>query len=118
MHAKTVITDFTGLSRDALHLVTGFGLHVALAILLRSWVGAVVPLAIVFAIAGANEWFDLMSDVWTGDARNRQWYESGKDMVLTLMAPLTLFLLGRSLPRVMVRGQAGSGSESERPSDE
>ena len=118
MQVKTVISEFAGLSRDALHLLTGFSLHLILALVLRSWIGAWVPLALVALAAGANEWFDLTSEIWSGGERGRQWYESGKDMALTLIFPLALVLMSRLLPRLMVQRAKAGAAGSERPSGE
>ena len=94
MDFKTLLTDATGLSRDALHIFTGLGLHLVLVLAFRSWFGALWPVGIVLLFAVGNEWVDLTTEVWTGELA-RQYAESAKDLATTLSAPLTLLLLSR-----------------------
>lgn len=91
---KTGLTDATGLSRDALHIFAGLGVHLFLVLAFRSWFGALWPVGIVLLLALGNEWIDLTTEVWTGELA-RQYAESGKDLATTLSAPLTLLLLSR-----------------------
>ena len=85
---KTELTDALAISRDALHLLAGIGLQATLVLLFRSWFGAMWPIGIVALVGAGNEWLDLTSDVWTDEARQLQYWESGKDMVLTVAIPL------------------------------
>ncbi len=94
MDIKTALTDASGLSRDALHIFTGLGLHLFLVLAFRSWFGALWPLGIVLLVALGNEWMDLSSEVWVGELA-RQYAESAKDLATTLSIPLTLLLLSR-----------------------
>jgi len=95
---KTAITDDTGLSRDALHVLTGFTAHVLLAALLRRSVASPVPWFLVLLLAGANEWADYLYETWPG-----QWKESLKDVVTTMALPSLLVLLSRFAPSLLVR---------------
>ena len=94
---KTALTDTSGLSRDALHIYAGLGLHAFLVLAFRSWFGAWWPLGIVLLVALGNEWIDLTSEVWTGELA-RQYAESAKDLATTLSGPLLLLLLSRFAP--------------------
>lgn len=94
MDIKTALTDASGLSRDAMHILTGLGVHVFLVLAFRSWFGALWPVGIVLLLALGNEWIDLTTEVWTGELA-RQYAESAKDLATTLAAPVTLLLLSR-----------------------
>ena len=98
MSFKTAVTEATGVSRDALHLLAGCGVHLTLVLLFRSWVGAFWPVGVIALAELANEWLDLTSDTWINGMRGQQWWESGKDVVMTLAIPLALVLLCRVAP--------------------
>ena len=114
---KTVITEDTGLSRDALHLLTGLGLYLLLTAVLprRSW--PILPWFLILVAGLANEWADYLHETWPG-----QWRESLKDMITTLSLPTLLILLGRFAPSLLVgRRQGSSAGESTvvgEPADE
>lgn len=95
---KTVIVEETGLSRDALHLLTGLGAYLILTALLPRRVPPVVPWFLIFAAGLANEWADYLVETWPG-----QWRESLKDMITTLMLPSLLIFLGRFAPDLLLR---------------
>ena len=97
MDFKTLLTDATGLSRDALHIFTGLGVQLVLVLAFRSWFGALWPVGIVLLLALGNEWIDLTTEVWTGELA-RQYAESAKDLATTLSGPLLLLLLSRFAP--------------------
>lgn len=105
---KTIITEGTGLSRDALHLLTGLGLYLLLTALLprRSW--PALPWLLILIAGLANEWADYLHETWPG-----QWRESLKDMITTLALPTLLILLGRFAPSLLVgRRQAASQDDA------
>lgn len=95
---KTVASDTVGLSRDALHLLAGMGAQLFLVLVFRSWFGAIWPVAAVALAALGNEWLDLTSEIWPGEERRQQWWESGKDMVTTVLLPTVLLLVSRFAP--------------------
>lgn len=97
MDFKTALTDTTGLSRDALHIFAGLGIHGLLVLGFRSWFGALWPVGIVLLLAIGNEWMDLTTEVWTGE-RARQYAESAKDLATTMSVPIVLLLLSRFAP--------------------
>ena len=94
---KIALTELTTLDRDALHLLAGAGAHVLLVLLFRSWLGALWPVGVVALVALANEWSDLRAEHWLG-MREQQYWESVKDVALTLAMPLLLVLLCRVVP--------------------
>ena len=112
MAIKTNVTDVVGLSRDALHLVAGFGAQILLVLAFRSTFRAIWPLLVIALATLGNEWLDLTIDVWPVDARNQQWWESGKDFVLTLAIPVALVALTRGVPGRFLPAKAGEGSGS------
>lgn len=95
---KTVITDQTGLSRDALHLLVGLGAYFLLTAMLPRRVSPLVPWLLILVAGLANEWADYLYETWPG-----QWRESLKDMATTLALPTVLLLLGRFAPHLLVR---------------
>lgn len=107
---KTNLTDAIGLSRDALHLLTGVGVQTLLVLVFRSWFGAFWPLVPIALLGLGNEWLDLTEEVWPGDDRALQWWESAKDMVMTLLLPVAIVMLARMAPERFNRP-----APSERP---
>lgn len=107
---KTGFSDAIGLSRDVLHVLTGLGVQALLVLAFRSWFGARWPLGVVALLVIGNEWLDLTQEVWPGDDRIVQWWESAKDLVTTLTTPVALALLCRWAPERFRRS-----SPSERP---
>ena len=95
---KTLITDETGLSRDALHLIAGLGAYLILTALLPRRVSPAIPWFVILLAGLANEWADYLYETWPG-----QWRESLKDMVTTLALPSLLILFGRFAPDLLVR---------------
>ena len=98
LELKGTVVDAFGISRDALHLLIGFFLQALLVLIARSWFGAFWPVALVALAALGNEWLDLTNEIWPGELRTLQWWESGKDMVTSLAIPVTLLLLCRLAP--------------------
>ena len=103
---KTLITEETGLSRDALHLVAGLVTYVILTAILPRRVSPAVPWFIILVAGLANEWADYLYETWPG-----QWRESLKDMVTTLALPSLLILVGRLAPHLLVRPSRPDGME-------
>lgn len=95
---KTLITDETGLSRDALHLLAGLGAYLVLTALLPRRVSPFLPWFLILVAGLANEFADYLDETWPG-----QWRESLKDMVTTLALPTLLILLARYAPTMLVR---------------
>lgn len=94
---KTFVAEFTGLERDALHLLTGLGAQLFLVFAFRSWFGAWWPVGLIALAALANEYVDISSEPWIGEEA-RQYWESGKDLVTSLAFPVALLALARLAP--------------------
>ena len=103
---KTLITDETGLSRDALHLIAGLGAYLILTALLPRRVSPFAPWFVILLAGLANEWADYLYETWPG-----QWRESLKDMVTTLALPSLLILLGKFAPDLLVRANPVNAME-------
>lgn|GEM_PF-1698408 len=106
---KASIADVTDLSRDALHLLSGLLGQLALVLIARSWLGALWPWLLILIAAGANEWWDLTSAIWPGEDRARQWYESAKDMVTTMLLPTLMIVVSRYGRAVLLPPPGRSG---------
>ena len=110
---KTNVADAFGLSRDALHILTGVGMQALFVLIFRSWFGALWPLVPIVLLGLCNEWLDLTQEVWPGDDRVLQWWESAKDMVTTLLLPVTIVLLARLAPERFVRPAPSEGPAAD-----
>jgi hypothetical protein len=100
MAIKAAVGDVSGLDRDALHLLSGLGAYLLIVLIFRTWLGAWWPLLLILGAEFANEGFDLTYETWPENERGRQWMESVKDIVTTLLLPMTLLLLSRVAPRL------------------
>jgi hypothetical protein len=96
--AKALITEETGLSRDALHLLAGIGAYLILTAILPRRASPWLPWLLILVAGLANEYADYLYETWPG-----QWRESLKDMATTLGLPTLLILLGRFAPDLLVR---------------
>lgn len=110
---KTAITVDTGLSRDALHILTGAGLYFLIVALLPRRVTPWVAWFVILAAGLANEWADYLYETWPG-----QWKESLKDMITTLALPTLLLLIGRFAPNLLVRRPRSGVRTGEEPAQE
>jgi hypothetical protein len=108
---KTSLTDITSLGRDALHIISGLGIHVLLVFTFRSFFGALVPWTVTLGIALANEWLDLSSEIWVDELRHEQWEDSAKDVVTTMLVPTVLLVLSRFAPAKLRRPPGAMASE-------
>ena len=110
---KTLITEETGLSRDALHLLAGLGAYLLLTALLPRRVSPALPWLLILLAGLANEWADYLYETWPG-----QWIESLKDMATTLALPSLLIPLGRFAPHLLVRPRRPDDMEDVRAGQE
>ena len=106
---KAMVTDALGLSRDSLHLLSGLGMQAMLVLVFRSWFGALWPIGIIALVAVGNEWFDLTYEIWPDADRGRQWMETVKDLITTLLIPMVLMLLSRLAARRFDRPGTSEG---------
>lgn len=108
---KTFVADETGLSRDALHLLTGLGAHLFLVFAFRSWFGALWPVGLIALAALGNEYLDITREPWPG-LEERQYWEAAKDMATSLAFPMALLLLARLAP-----GRLSPPAKADPPSE-
>ena len=97
--AKIVVEHAFGFSHDALHVLVGVGLQLALAWLMRGSVGQVMPWLGVLAMELLNEWSDLSFEIWPN--RPMQWGESAKDVLLTMARPSILLIVSQRWPDLL-----------------
>ena len=96
---KLFLQHASGVSMDALHVIAGTGLLFAAALLLRKSVAQTLPLVIVLLIAVANEASDFRAEIWPHLAM--QAGEAAKDIVLTMIVPVVIFLAARYRPALL-----------------
>ena len=95
---KLLVEHASGVSMDALHVVAGVVIQVAVAALLRSSLGSWRPWLVVLVLELANEAMDLWVERWPHPGM--QIGEGVKDIVLTMALPTLLLLAARPLRRV------------------
>lgn len=91
----------SGFSMDALHVIAGVILQIAVALLLRSSVARPLPLLSVLVLELLNEANDFRVEIWPD--LGMQLGESAKDVVLTMVLPTLLFLVARHRPRLLTQ---------------
>ena len=111
--AKIVVEHTFAFSHDALHVLVGVGLQLALARLMRGSVGQVMPWLGVLAMELLNEWSDLSFEIWPN--RPMQWGESAKDILLTMALPTILLIISRRSPDLLGRPANVEKSPGETP---
>ena len=92
-NAKNSIVDFTGLSKDTLHVYVGLAVFLLAALLFRRRLRSLVPWLAVLLVACAGELLDLQDDLI--HVGHWQWRASLHDIVNTLFWPTLLLLLAR-----------------------
>jgi hypothetical protein len=110
--AKMFIEHASVVSSDALHVLVGALLWVALALLWRKPLSALAPMLVLLVLILFNELVDLWVEQWPDKAM--QYGESAKDIVLTMILPLVLMALSRTRPGLfgapkLRRSRRGSG---------
>ena len=96
----------THLDMDALHVHAGALLQLLAALLLRRSLRSPWPWLVVLVAALGNEAYDLYYETWPDPDRARQWAESAKDIVNTMLIPTLLLILARCAPRLLTGGAA------------
>ena len=91
----------SGISMDALHVIVGVVVQLALALLFKSSVARPMPLLTVLALALVNEANDLRVEIWPDPGM--QYGEGVKDVVVTMLLPLLIFLVARRRPAVLAQ---------------
>jgi hypothetical protein len=96
MDFKEFVEFSTGFSRDSLHVILGVCFQLLVAATLKTSVSRWLPWFVVFTAAAANELHDLVFEYWDWPAR--QFGESVKDIVLTMILPTLILLLAKYMP--------------------
>ena len=96
---KLFLEHSAGFSMDALHVIAGVLIQLAVAALFRATVARPLPLIVVFLLELLNEWNDLRVEQWP-DA-GMQYGEGAKDLLLTMLLPVLLFLVARNRPKLI-----------------
>jgi hypothetical protein len=91
----------TGFSMDGLHVIAGVALLLLLAALFRSSVDRPLPLLCVLGLALLNEANDFRVEIWPDPGM--QFGESAKDLALTMVLPLLIFLVARYRPTLLAQ---------------
>jgi diacylglycerol kinase len=98
---KLFVQHASGFSMDALHVVAGVVLQLVIAFVCRTSVARPLPLLAVLGLELVNEASDFRVERWPDSAM--QFGESAKDIVLTLLVPVLLFLIARRHPRLLTQ---------------
>jgi hypothetical protein len=97
---KLALTEATGISQDALHILAGIGIQLVVAKVTGRSVARPLPWLIVLALTLINEWSDLGLETWPD--RDRQWLESVKDLIVTMALPTLLLVTARWSPAILI----------------
>jgi hypothetical protein len=98
---KDFLSDWTGLSEDALHIYAAVLVQLAAAAALRSSLARALPWLCVLAVLVGNEALDLYLP---GQPIERWQIDGGiRDLWNTLLMPTILLLTARFFPRLMIR---------------
>lgn len=84
---------------DALHVIAGVAIQLLAALVLRRGISRPGPWLVVAILTLLNEWSDLRAEHWPD--LSDQWFESGKDVALTLVLPTLLLLVARLRPKLL-----------------
>ena len=96
---KLFLERASGFSMDALHVIVGVLLQLAIAALFRTSVARLLPLLAVLALELVNEASDFRVEIWPQPGM--QFGESAKDIILTMALPTLLFLVARFRPKLL-----------------
>lgn len=102
---KAGLEPSLNISNDALHVVLGVLVQVAVAWATRSSLGRFMPWLVVLGLTLINEYNDLSTERWPNFAT--QLGEGTKDIILTMLLPTVLQVLVRKRPRLF-RAKPGS----------
>lgn len=105
---KLFIEHAVGISMDALHVLVGFLVYIAAALLLRRGLASGVAWLMLLALALVNESYDLHVEVWPDLAS--QLGEGAKDILLTMALPTLLLAIVRWRPGLVT----GADHEEDR----
>jgi hypothetical protein len=92
-HLKDLISQYTGLEKDALHIHAALFIYILTAILFRRSPRSFLPWLVVFGVELANE----AHDAWDNWGAPASWVigEGVKDLWNTMLWPTVLLIAGR-----------------------
>lgn len=96
--AKLLAEHMIAIEHDALHMIAGSLVWLAICLWRRQTIIQWQPLLWTFAIAAWNETVDLWTELWP-DA-GKQIGEGLKDLLLTMFVPLAIMMAARLAPRL------------------
>jgi|KBSSwiStaDraftv2_1062776.scaffolds.fasta_scaffold3700808_2 hypothetical protein len=96
---KLFLEHASGFSMDALHVIVGVVVQLAVAFLLRTSVARPLPLLAVLVLELINEASDFRVEIWPQPGM--QFGESAKDVILTMTIPTLIFLVARYRPKLL-----------------
>ena len=96
---KLFLERASGVSMDALHMLTGFAIFLVAAAIARKTLASGWPLLILFLLEMANEAYDLSVERWPD--LGMQLGEGAKDILLTTVLPALLTAIARWKPSLL-----------------
>lgn len=99
--SKLFIEHSLTISHDALHVIVGVVLWLAIAMLLRRPVTSWRPWLWLFALILWNETVDLWMEQWPDPGQ--QYGEGAKDLLLTIFLPTIILFTARARPNLFRR---------------
>jgi hypothetical protein len=93
---KLFVEHSLSITHDALHIIVGVLLWVALGLLLRRPLTSWLPWFWLFALILWNETVDLWVEKWPDPGQ--QYGEGAKDLLLTMLIPTILMIAARTRP--------------------
>jgi len=93
---KLFVEHALSITHDALHIIVGVLLWVALGLLLRRPLTSWLPWSWLFALILWNETVDLWVEKWPDPGQ--QYGEGAKDLLLTMLIPTILMIAARTRP--------------------
>ena len=96
---KLFLQHSAGFSMDALHVIAGVLLQMLVAALFRTTLARPFPLIVVFLLELANEANDLRVEQWPQPGM--QYGEGAKDLVITMILPVVIYLVARHRPKLI-----------------
>lgn len=102
---KVYMVQYSGLSRDALHVHIGIALYFALVFLLRRQAGSWVPALVVLGLCLLGEVFDIIHVIELG--QHQKPFENLHDIANTMAWPVIFTLFARWRNRAVDVGEQG-----------
>jgi len=109
--AKTFLEHSIAFSDDVLHVLAGVGIQLVLAAIIRGSAANALPLAVLFGLELLNEASDLRFERWPD--LGEQLGEGMKDIILTMLLPVVLFVIARVFPQLLSHGHSVQVREGE-----